>query len=170
MRVSQPGLEYIGREFVKFDDASYRWVDRKRFQLPRGVSAPDDALGLLLGHVRYRDHYASGDSHERPTDNIHGPYRLDQINLASFEVVSEAAALKTIDGFTADREGISANVIADLKQAVYSAVQGMPVRYRLRQLEPGAVHEWGWVLRSFHELVLVDLPARELVLLVAGID
>lgn len=71
-------LVYLAHEVVRFNDESYRWVDLQRFRLPVHASI-DDALDLLLRHVRYRDHYASSDSHERPTDNLHGPYWLDHI-------------------------------------------------------------------------------------------
>ncbi|WP_442023322.1 hypothetical protein [Nocardia sp. 2YAB30] len=42
--------------------------------------------------------------------------------------------------------------------------------YRLRDLGESALHDWGWVLWEFQELVLIDRTAGTLALVVAAID
>jgi hypothetical protein len=46
----------------------------------------------------------------------------------------------------------------------------MPIRRRLKDLGKEALHEFGWVLHDFHELVLLNPAARCLELVVAAID
>jgi hypothetical protein len=165
----QPELEYLGDDFVNFKDGSYGWVHMKRFRLPPGVTS-QTALQLLLGHVRYRDFYTGANPHEEPSEREHGRYWLDRITTDSFEPVDEEAALNTIAAFVAAVGAVGPNVVASLESTVYPLIRAMPVRFRLRDLGDEDVHEWGWVLAHFNELVLVDPSAGQLALLVAATD
>jgi hypothetical protein len=115
--MTEPELAYAGRDFINFQDRSYRWVDIKHFRLPPGASE-QDALGLLLADVHYRDHYTSADSHEKLTANLHGPYWLDLITPEAFEPVDEHAALKTIADFATDYGDLGAEFISKLDRDV----------------------------------------------------
>lgn len=167
--MTETELEYAGRDFINFQDRSYRWVDIKHFRTPPDT-AEQEALALLLTDAHYRDHYTSGDSHEKPTDNLHGPYWLDRITPEAFEPVDEHAALKTIADFATDHGDLGADVISKLDRDVYALIRASPIRRRLMDLGKDAFHEFGWVLHDFHELVLLDLVARRLELVVAAID
>ncbi len=163
-------LEYVGREFVNFNDRTYRWVDVKHFELPGEVASPERALELLLDHVHYRDHYTSSESQTHDGADLHGPYALQAITVASFEAIDEDAAVGVISAFAGQYGGTTDDVITQLDQVAYPAIRDLRVRFRLRDLGKDAYHEFGWVLLEFLELVLIDLPARRLALLVAGVD
>ena len=167
--MTEDELDYAGREFIKFEDRSYRWVDIKHFLMPP-TAGEQDALALLLTDVHYQDHYTSADSHEKPTINLHGPYWLDRITPQAFESVDELTALQTIKDFATDHGELGAEVISKLERDVYTPIRAAPVRYRLKDLGKDAFHEFGWVLHDFHELILFDPPTRRLDLVVAAID
>jgi hypothetical protein len=159
---------YVGHELVLLEDGTYRWVDIKR--LPVRLADPALGLELLLGDVRYRDPYTGPPSRELDAEDVHGPYRLDQISVRSYEVIDEAAALMTIQDFVGDEAELSEDVRADLGFRVYRQIRRMAVRYRLLDLGEDAFHDVGWILGGFTELVLMDLSRSELLLLVAAAD
>ena len=162
---------YVGHELVLLEDGTYRWVDIKRFWLPVRLADPALALELLLGHVRYRDPYTGPPSRDvDDAEDTHGPYRLDQISVRSYEVIDETTALMTIQDFVGDEAELSEHVRADLGFRVYRQIRRMAVRYRLVDLGEDAFHDVGWILGGFTELVLMDLSRSELLLLVAAAD
>jgi hypothetical protein len=161
-------LEYIGRDLVKFGDRSYRWIDIKRFALATQPQTPAKALDLLLRHVRYRDHYTSADSQDRDSETLHGPYKLDHIMTASFEPLDAEQAVNAGSDFVSLHGGTTEETRATLDQVVFPLVREMSVWFRLPDVGATAHHDFGWVLTDFMELVLIDIPSRRLVLLVAG--
>jgi hypothetical protein len=161
---------YVGHELVLLEDGTYRWVDIKRFWLPVRLAAPALGLELLLGHVRYRDPYTGPPSRDVDAEDIHGPYRLEQISVRSYEVIDEATALMMIQDFVGNADELSNDVRADLDFRVFRQIQRMPARYRLLDLGEDAFHDFGWVLRGFTELVVMDVSRSELLLLVAAGD
>jgi hypothetical protein len=92
------------------------------------VRLADPAFGpeLLLGHVQYRDPYTGPPSREVDARDIHGPYRLDQISLRSYEVVDEATALRTIRDFVGNEDGLSDDVRGDLDFRSIGRSSGCP--------------------------------------------
>jgi hypothetical protein len=161
-------LEYTGHTLILFDDHSYRWFSVKRFAWD---DTGDDTavLAALIAHPRYRDHYAARDSHERDAGDIHGPYRLSAISPAEFVPVGPDGAAALVEEFCVlfagpprpeVREEIAASVLSWLGRSSW---------YRLRDL-PDALHEWGWVLMEFRELVAISREASEVLSVVMAID
>lgn len=167
---NEQALTYERRIFLPFTDHSFRWVDLKLFVLPDEDDDEARTLGLLLAHPSYRDHYASSDSHEQPTENIHGPYWLDRLSIDSFEVVNEETAIDTFRRWSEQFSEVPDSLRQDLDEFVYPLLRDATSRYRLKNLRADSEHEWGWVLGEFLELVLLNRSQRRLALLVASDD
>ncbi len=164
------GVVHVGRELVLLRNGAYEWVDIKRFWLPARLTDPAVALQLLMESPRYRDHYTSATSQDEDAGDIHGPYRLDQLVPASYDPIDEGTALRTIQDFVGDATHLSVDLQADLDFRVHRQIRKMPVRYRLRDFENDALHDFGWVLGRYTELVVMDLDQHELLLIVAAGD
>lgn len=161
-------LEYTGHTLIGFDDDSYRWLSIKRFAWD-GNGDDTAILAALIGHWRYRDHYASQGSHEQDAGDIHGPYRLAAITPAEFVPVGPDRAAVVVDEF-----GRLYNLPprAEIREKIASSVLswlGRSSWYLLRDL-PDAIHEWGWVLMEFRELVAISREPREVLSVVMAID
>lgn len=91
-------LEYAGHTLILFDDHSYRWFGVKRFAWD-GTGDDTAVLAAIVGHWRYRDHYAARDSHEEDAGNIHGPYGVAAITPAEFVPVGAARAAALVEEF-----------------------------------------------------------------------
>jgi hypothetical protein len=161
-------LEYTGHTLIPFEDRSYRWFSVKRFAWD-GAGDDTAVLAALIGHWRYRDHYASRDSHEQDAGDIHGPYRLVAITAAEFVPVGPDGAAALVEEFCRlydcpprpeVREQIAASVLSWLGRSSW---------YSLRDL-PDALHEWGWVLMEFRELVAISRKTGEVLSVVMAID
>lgn len=160
-------LEYTGHMLILFNDHSYRWFSVKRFAWD-GTGDDTAVLAALIGHWRYRDHYASRDSHEQDAREIHGPYRLAAITPTEFVPVGPQGAAALVEEFCGlygcpaleVREQIAASVLSWLDRSSW---------YRLRDL-PEALHEWGWVLMEFRELVAISRASGEVLSVVMAID
>ena len=161
-------LEYLGHSFIHFDDRSYRWFSVKRFVWD-GTGDDAAVLAALIGHRRYRDHYASADSHEQDAGDIHGPYRLAAITTAEFVPVGPEGAAALVEEFCGlyacppqpvVHEQIAASVLSWLDRSSW---------YRLRNL-PDALHQWGWVLMEFRELVAISRDPHDVLSVVMAID
>jgi hypothetical protein len=161
-------LEYTEHTLILFDDHSYRWFSVKRFAWD-GTGDDTAVLAALIGHWRYRDHYASQDSHEQDAGDIHGPYHLSAITPAEFVPVSPDGAAALVEEFCG-LDGCSAR--PEVGELIATSVLSWLDRsswYRLRDL-PDALHEWGWVLMEFRELVAISREAREVLSVVMAID
>ncbi len=161
-------LEYAGHTLIPFDDRSYRWFSVKRFAWD-GTGDDTAVLAALIGHWRYRDHYASAGSHEQDAGDIHGPYRVAAITPVEFVPVGPEGAAALVEEFCGlyacppapeVRERIEASVLSWLGRSSW---------YRLRDL-PAALHDWGWVLMEFRELAAISRAASEVLSVVMAID
>jgi hypothetical protein len=161
-------LEYTGHTLILFEDRSYRWFSVKRFAWD-GTGDDTAVVAALIGHWRYRDHYASKDSHEQDAGDIHGPYRVAAITPAEFVPVDPDEAAALVEEFCGlfgypprpeVRDQIAASILSWLDRSSC---------YRLRDL-PDAIHEWGWVLTEFRELVAISREASEVLSVVMAID
>jgi hypothetical protein len=101
--------------------------------------------------------------------DIHGPYRLAAICPAEFVPVGADGAAALVEEFCGlfgcpprldVRDQIAASVLSWLDRSSW---------YRLRDL-PDAVHEWGWVLTEFRELVAICRETGEVLSVVMAID
>lgn len=161
-------LEYTGHTLILFDDGSFRWFSVKRFAWD-GAGDEVVVLGALIGHWRYRDHYAARDSHEEDAGNIHGPYWLAAITPVEFTPIGSEGAIGVVEEFCGlfdcpPRPEVRAQV-----EAVVLSWLGRSSWYRLRYL-PDAIHEWGSVLWEFRELVAISHKSREVLSVVMAID
>lgn len=88
--------------------------------------------------------------------------------------MDEQTAPRTVSDFAANLgdggPAIVPDIVARLDSEVYAPIRTMPIRYRLKDLGKEALHDWGWVIHDFHELVLLDPVARCPHLVVAAID
>ena len=165
MRVT---FDYAGNSLISFDDDSYRWLIVKRFAWD-GAGDDPEVLAALVGHRRYRDHYAGPNSHEEDAGNIHGPYWLTAITPAKFMSIGPDGATALVEEFCGlfgcpprpeVREEIGASVLSHFDGAAC---------YRLGDL-PDSIHEWGFVLMEFRELVVISREAGEVLSVVMAID
>ncbi|WP_260973249.1 hypothetical protein [Mycolicibacterium llatzerense] len=155
-----------------------QWVDIKVFTLPADVD-DQNALALMIAHVRYRDSYASSTFEDAKI--IHGPYWLRAIIPDSFVVVDPTAAETVIRQW-------AENVIRDwadefvrwpqaqreeMDREVYARIQRATVIYQLPDIRATAQHDWGDIVGSdagFNEFIVIDRAAGELALVVASDD
>jgi hypothetical protein len=164
--MSTERLDHAGHALIPFSDNSYRWIDVKRFSWS-GSGTHDAALGGLVGTPQYGDPYLSPE--HAGGEQVHGPYDLDAISPACFQLVSPSEAVSTIEEFCSLSPGPPAS---DVRQQVESLVLS-PMRsaecYRLREL-PHARHELGALLQEFREIVGLRRDAKEVLLVVMAID
>lgn len=161
-------LDYTGHTFIPFDDRSYRWFSVKRFTWD-GTGDDHSVLAGLIGHWRYRDHYAAPVSHEQDAGNIHGPYWLAAITPAEFESVDPTGAAAVVREFCGLYDAPPRPEVREQVEAVVLSPLAGSACYRLRDL-PDAVHEWGSVLLEFREMVAISRSAGEVVSVVMAID
>ena len=173
----------MGRELIGFDDLSWRYIQVERYWLPRSgrVTSGVDALGLLMAHPRYQLNYQG--EHPDGDPLMHGPYRLDHLSIDTYELVDEQTAIETITAFrdtdwdhdeepeTDEVPGLSDDVRADIDFRVLRQIRKMPTRYRLGPLPDEAVAGPRYEgLGDYTEVVLIDLRAREMLLVSAAWD
>lgn len=161
-------LEYTGHKLILFDDDSYRWFSVKRFEWD-GAGDDSAVLAALIGHWRYRDHYASRDSHEEDAGNIHGPYWLAAISPAEYVGVGPAEAAAVVEEFCGLYDTPPRPEVREQIEAVVLSQFGGAACYRLLDL-PDAIHEWGLVLWEFRELVAISRLAGAVLSVVMAID
>lgn len=166
-------LDFIAHEFINFRNGSYAWIDVKRFQLARWSGDEVAALDLLLRHERYRGDYASGDSVSIDNRRLHGPFLLSRMTASSFDLVDEAVADQLIRTWVKEigfLDPVPEELASCLETHVYDSLRGATHRYKLRELGREAMHDYGWVLWHFWELVLLDRSDASLTLVVGAVD
>ncbi|MDX3532214.1 hypothetical protein P1P75_38935 [Streptomyces sp. ID05-39B] len=65
---------------------------------------------------------------------------------------------------------VSAELEAELQQAVFDPLAAADHIYYLHELGDEAIHDWGRVHDDFHEFVLIDRSSDQITLLVAADD
>jgi hypothetical protein len=166
--VVDASLKYTGHTLIPFFDHSYRWFSVKRFAWD-GKGDDTAVLGALIEHWRYRDHYASPDSHEQDAGDIHGPYRLSAITPTEFVPVGPDGAAALVEEFCGLYGCPPQPVVHEQIAALVLSWLGRSSWYRLRDL-PDSLHEWGYVLMEFRELVAISHEASEVLSVVMAID
>ena len=161
-------LEYTGHTLILFDDHSYRWFSVKRFTWD-GTGDQSAVLAALIGHWRYRDHYAARDSHEQDAGDIHGPYWVAAITPAEFLPVGPEGATALVEEFCGLFDAPPRPEVRGHIEAVVLSQLAGAACYRLRDL-PDAIHEWGFVLLEFRELVAISRAAGVVLSVVMAID
>jgi hypothetical protein len=149
---------------------AYQWFDIKLFKLPDEPIDDQEALGLLLRHIRYRDSYAS--EGEKDSVSIHGPYCLDAITTDSFTAADPESVETTLHAWAGQVEPVPDVARDQAERELYPRVRTATSCYRLA-VGPEAQHESGWVvggMTGFHEFVLIDRQAGILALVVASDD
>jgi hypothetical protein len=161
-------LEYAGYTFIGFEDRSYRWVTVKRFTCDPAAN-DETLLAALVGHWRYRDNFLSLNSHEDDTQTVHGPYWVTEISTSSFERIEPDVAAAVVEEFCGLYDSPPRPEVREQVHSVVMPSLQQSVCYRLRDL-PHAIHEYGFVLMEFRELVLVNRGTAELLSVVMAID
>ena len=162
------GLEYTGHTLILFDDQSYRWFSVKRFAWD-GMGDDAAVLAALIGNWRYRDHYAARNSHEEDAGDIHGPYWVAAISPAEFASVGPAWSAAVVEEFCGLYDAPPRPEVREQVEAVVLSQLAGAECYRLRDL-PDAIHEWGFVLLEFRELVAISRPTGVVLSVVMAID
>jgi hypothetical protein len=167
---AETSLAFSTRNFINFQDRSYRWVVSKRFEFTPPITSDEEILTALIENRQYRDHYASEDSHEHDSGTVHGPYLIERMSPASFERIDAHAASETLDNFCSlnnspPPESIQERITAEVKADFATA----DAFYRLRSL-PEATHEASFVLWEYREIVVICRSDSSLVLHVMAID
>lgn len=161
-------LEYTGHTMIHFEDHSYRWFNLIQFAW-NGEGSDTDVLAALIAHRQYRDTFMSPDSHERDAVDIHGPYHLAAITPDVFESIDAAGAIAVVEEFydvadTPRSQETQQEVADDVISRFIDASC-----YRLRPL-PEAVHDFGFVLWEFREVVAISRERGEVLMVVMAID
>lgn len=168
--MSQAVLDFERRDF--FPLPHWGWIDVKHFALRPADAAPEDALAALVAHVRYRDNYATATSQDEDSVELHGPYWLRCLSVESYRHVSVDEGRVAITRFAAlycdEIERKAQYGIVD--ESVLPIFAGATECLMLRQLGEDAIHEWGWVLDDFTEIVVLDRDQGRLTLIVAAED
>jgi hypothetical protein len=167
---TKTSLTFSGRNFINFQDRSYRWIASKRLEFAPAIASDEEILAALIEHREYRDQYASEDSHEHDSGTIHGPYLIERMSPASFEKLDARKASETVDSFCSlnaylPPESIQERIISDVKAGFATA----DALYRLRNL-PEATHEASFVLWEYREIAVICRSDSSLVLHVMAID
>ena len=167
---TETSLAFDSRNFINFQDRSYRWVVSKRFEFTSPIASDEEILTALIENRHYRDHYASEDSHEHDSGTVHGPYLIERMSSASFERIDAHAASETLDNFcslnnSAPPKSIQERITTEVKADFAKA----DAFYRLRSL-PEATHEASFVLWEYREIVVICRSDSSLVLHVMAID
>ncbi|RSN03725.1 hypothetical protein DMB42_34120 [Nonomuraea sp. WAC 01424] len=169
----QEALTYLDQTFINFReflfaDHAHRWVDIKRFAISHPDVGDAHLLTELIGHEQFRDDYAGGGVE---ADGLrHGPYWLRNVSPAAYMRVDEMSTDTVLRDWATQFGPLPAALSARLEHEVHPLVAGATERYRLSGLGREAFHDWGGVHADFHELVLIDRPAKILSLLVAADD
>ena len=168
-------LDYRDQVFINFrdffgrsPDHAFRWVDLKRFCLPRPAQSDTQILDALIGHDHFRDDYAGGGVDRVGTR--HGPYWLDRISADAYEPVDETTATYLLDFWAGQYGELPQALKVALDRDVHALVRAATSRYCLKALGEGALHDWGGVHGEFHELVVIDRTTSSLALIVAADD
>ncbi|SBT94335.1 hypothetical protein GA0115233_108525 [Streptomyces sp. DI166] len=175
MHAAPPALVHLDSPFInfrdfKFSDASahgYRWIDLKRFRL--AAAAPEDRalLAALIAHPQFRDTYDGNGALDRPR---HGQWRLDRITPDAYRPVSAATASALIRAWTVQHGPVPQALVQRIQQQVHTPIATATSTYVLAPLPEDARHEYGPIHIDFHELILIDRPAKILTLVVAADD
>jgi hypothetical protein len=168
-------LAYRDQVFINFrdffgrsPDHAFRWVDVKRFRLPRQAQSDTQVLDALIRHGHFRDDYAGGGVD--PGGTRHGPYWLDRVSVDAYELVDETTATYALHAWAGQYGELPQALKVALERDVHSLVRAATSRYRLKALGEGALHDWGGVHGEFHELVMINRGTSSLALIVTADD
>jgi hypothetical protein len=161
-------LQYLDRRTVaRFDDLSYRWVELKRFSVDPD-RAPHDILAALIEHPEYHDTFLGSEA--EPSENVHGPYRLDMISADTYREVDGPDCVAVfrewmnVPGTVPD-----AHVEGDLRE-VLTLIEAADRCYRLADLGEHAQNDVGWIIGDFLELIVITRASCELSLVIGAAD
>ena len=155
---SVAAIEFRDAEDIRFQ-GQYRWISLKRFDVTTDGET-EELVAALIGHPRYRDHYASPESEvDAP---IHGPYRLDAVHPGDFLVLPQGTGGARLQAWI-DEYPVSAEAVIGRLDDLLSRLASAEQVLELQDLGKGAHHEFGFVLDLFLELVRVDGKVVELV-------
>ena len=165
-------LAFDRRDFVLLDDNTYRWIDVKHFtfQPASGVDA-GDVIDSLINNWRYRDHYASATSHEEDAQTIHGPFLVATISRDNFTPIDAHTFCGVIHEFLSLHDNFPATEKQAEIDGALRPLQSHDTKfYQMNKSLDDDIHEWGFVLWEFRELLAIELSKGQLALCVMAID
>lgn len=162
---------HLGDELVHLDQGSYQWIDIKTF----GVGDGFNDLTLiknLVDQAAYADDYQGNRVEEQSSGAVHGPYRLDAVDPASFVLTTGDEARDVIQKWANRTGSQNDETQRALLTDVYALLHSAERVYRFPTLGLDAAHESGWVVghTGFHEFVAIDRFGHQLHVIVASDD
>ncbi|CCK29369.1 hypothetical protein BN159_4990 [Streptomyces davaonensis JCM 4913] len=175
MHAAPPVLVHLDSPFINFRDFKfaessahgYRWIDLKRFRLPSAAPEDHALLAALIAHPQFRDTYDGSGVLDWPR---HGQWRLDRITPDAYRRVDAAAAGAVIRTWADQHGPVPQALTQRIQEQVHSPITTATSTYLLGPLPEDARHDYGPVHIDFHELILIDRPAKTLTLVVAADD
>lgn len=172
----QPSQRLRYRETIDYafpKDTSFRWAQLVTFQVDCYVDT-EQIVAAYMQHDRYRDRFWDGAS---PTqDQVHGPYRIDALQVADYRrmaTAKEAAAL--LEAWArrwddSEWEGPHAQDLQAKQVAARPEVSAWCIEtsrlfrrgdvLHLPALNASKEDEIGWILDDFEEWLIIDHHAH----------
>ncbi|MEV4940838.1 hypothetical protein [Streptomyces zaomyceticus] len=169
--LTHEGSAFINFRHYTFRDAkspAFRWVDVKCLRLPAEPADDSGLLAALIRHEQFRDDYAGGGV--VPDGPRHGPYWVKSVTPDGYASVGRQESDRILRTWANQFEEVPAGLAADLRREVFDRLATADHIYRLGELGDEAMHDWGGVHGDFHEFVLIDRSAEQIILLVAADD
>ena len=166
-------LKLVREESIVLDNVS-GWVGLFEYaflQSPETVDAR--VLSALLRHDRYRDDYIGPTSHERTTEQKHGPYDLSRLMPGDFAPVPGDDAAAEMDSFIAAAQeyGSSPAPVGAARVLAAGFDFAAPSLYSLAWRRELPEHDSGFLLDGdWHEFVAIDLASGRLQNLIGFTD
>lgn len=146
----------------------FRWVDIKKLHFSAESVDDRGLLAALIGHEQFRDDYAGGGV--LPDGPRHGPYWLRLITTELYEPISQEQAVQILREWVGPLWDVPTELEADLQRDVFARLAAADGIYYLSELGDEAIHDMGRVHDYFHEFVLIDRSALQIILIVAADD
>ena len=165
-------LAFDRRDFVLLNDNTFRWIDVKRFTFqPTSGIDYGDVIDALINNWRYRDHYAGATSHEEDAQTLHGPFLVAAISRNDFTAIDAATFNGVVHEFLSLHDNLPSTEKQNEIDSVLLPLQSDVAKlFQMTKSLDDDIHEWGFVLWEFRELLAIDFSQGVLALCVMAID
>lgn len=165
---------FLEELFIPFKEP-WGWIDFFIFSFASSsevIGEPSNIIGNVLNHKNYRHGYISPYDPDVDEGPIHGPYKLENLQVEDFQVVSWNDLLQAIKLWISHPHYSEPND-TDL-QALMSFVNhhgtSNPLVYKLVKSRNDTEHEFGWILSEFEEFVIINYQQHRVIVAVWGVD
>jgi hypothetical protein len=160
-------LNFADYEFPAGGGSRRQWVDIKRFLITTSVD-DRELLGSLLATEQFRDSYLGAGV--EPAGVVHGPYRRDRLSPDSYNRASPDLIVDLVTAWVNNCGAVPPTLWEAVDRAVFAPVREAHDLFLLRQLDPSAIADYGFIHTEFHEIVTVDRDEHLLRLIVVADD